>query len=108
MNKERLEYLINEMYYNYLEQDEAKELIDYILNLQQELTDYKKKVEMYENPDDLTLFYMWLDEKAKDKIKELTDYKERNEKAIDFVKRMPAPANYKKWLLEILDKKDKE
>ena len=25
----------------------------------------------YENPDDLTLFYMWIDEKAKDKMKEL-------------------------------------
>lgn len=39
-------------------------LLDYITNLQQ-------KVEQYENPDDLTLFYMWLDEKAKDKMKEL-------------------------------------
>ena len=28
---------------------------------------------MYENPDDMTLFYMWLDEKAKDKIKQLQE-----------------------------------
>lgn len=33
----------------------------------------KGKVETYENPEDLTLFYMWLDEKAKDKMKQLND-----------------------------------
>lgn len=43
---------------------QQKVLLDYITNLQQ-------KVEQYENPDDLTLFYMWLDEKSKDKMKEL-------------------------------------
>lgn len=37
MNKERLEYLVNEMYYNYLEQNEAKELIDYIEDLQRRI-----------------------------------------------------------------------
>lgn len=86
--------------------------------LQQELTDCKKKIEMYENPDDLTLFYMWLDEKAKDKIKELTDYKERNEKAIEYIKDTTM-FDYEddevyelkeQWfgidLLEILDKKE--
>ena len=31
----------------------------------------EKKIDQYENPDDLTLFYMWLDTKAKDKIKQL-------------------------------------
>lgn len=48
----------------------AKVLLNYITNLQQ-------KVEQYENPDDLTLFYMWLDEKAKDKMKELQKENER-------------------------------
>lgn len=38
MNKERLEYLVNEMYYNYLEQNEAQELIDYIEDLQQRIS----------------------------------------------------------------------
>ena len=56
----------------------AKQLLDYITNLQQ-------KIEQYENPDDMTLFYMWLDVKAKDKMKELEqeneDYKSRCEKA---------------------------
>ena len=37
MNKERLEYLVNEMYYNYLEKDEAQELINYIKNLEQRI-----------------------------------------------------------------------
>ena len=41
-------------------------LLDYITNLQE-------KVDKYENPDDLTLFYMWLDEKAKDKITNLQE-----------------------------------
>lgn len=44
--------------------EERKKMANYITNLQQ-------KIEQYENPDDLTLFYMWLDEKAKDKMKEL-------------------------------------
>ena len=39
--------------------------------LQQENQQLKDRINQYENPDDLTLFYMWLDEKAKDKIKEL-------------------------------------
>ena len=43
-----------------------KTLLDYITNLQE-------KVNQYENPDDMTLFYMWLDEKAKDKIKHLQE-----------------------------------
>lgn len=43
-----------------------QEVLDYITNLQ-------GKVNQYENPDDLTLFYMWLDVKAKDKMKELED-----------------------------------
>ena len=44
--------------------NDNKHLLDYITNLQE-------KVNQYENPDDMTLFYMWLDEKAKDKMKEL-------------------------------------
>ena len=39
-------------------------LLDYITNLQE-------RINNYENPEDLTLFYMWLDEKAKDKLKGL-------------------------------------
>lgn len=79
-----------------------KELLDYITNLQE-------KVNQYENPDDMTLMFMWCNEKAKDKIKHLQeenerlkdekpeyilrwkleeqidDYKSRNEKAIEYI-----------------------
>jgi len=44
-------------------------VLDYITNLQE-------KVDQYENPDDMTLMFMWCDEKAKDKIKQLQE--ERN------------------------------
>ena len=37
------------------------------------ITNLQEKVKQYENPDDMTLFYMWLDEKAKDKIKQLQE-----------------------------------
>jgi len=50
---------------------EIKEKNDTITNLQQENERLKERVNQYENPDDMTLFYMWLDEKAKDKMKEL-------------------------------------
>lgn len=70
----------------------AELLLDYITNLQEEIKstnesitwwqnrfnaieknikELQQKVQQYENPDDLTLFYMWLDAKAKDKMKEL-------------------------------------
>lgn len=49
---------------------QASKLLDYITNLQE-------KVDQYENPKDYTLFYMWLDEKAKDKMKELQQENER-------------------------------
>lgn len=38
-----------------------------------EYQDLKEKIKMYEDPDDLTLFYMWLDERAKDKLKKLEE-----------------------------------
>ena len=51
-------------------------ILDYITNLQKENDDLKNKLNQYENPDDLTLFYMWLDTKAKDKIKQLQEENE--------------------------------
>lgn len=46
-------------------------LLNYITNLQEENKDLKEKVDQYENPDDYTLFYMWLDTRAKDKMKQM-------------------------------------
>lgn len=50
---------------------EYEMLKDKVHHQYDEIQDLKQKVNQYENPDDLTLFYMWLDEKAKDKMKEL-------------------------------------
>ena len=36
MNYNRIEYLLKQSYYNYLSKEEAKELIDYIINLEKE------------------------------------------------------------------------
>ena len=67
----------------------AEKIIDYIINLQQKVEQLEKEneqlrtqVNTYENPDDLTLFYMWLDEKAKDKIKQLENIRKE---AIKFI-----------------------
>lgn len=48
--------------------DEMKRLYD---KLQQENQELKDEINTYENPEDLTLMFMYCDEKAKDKIKEL-------------------------------------
>lgn len=45
-----------------------KELLE---QLQQENQQLKVKIKTYEDPDDLTLMFMYCNEKAKDKIKEL-------------------------------------
>lgn len=39
--------------------------------LEQENQELKDRINQYENPENLTLFYMWLDTKAKDKMKQL-------------------------------------
>lgn len=43
---------------------------DYV-NLRQENQQLKEKIKTYEEPEDLTLIFMYCDEKAKDKIKQL-------------------------------------
>lgn len=45
-------------------EESVKALLDYINQLE-------TKINTYENPEDMTLMFMWCDEKAKDKIKEL-------------------------------------
>lgn len=69
--------------------NEANILLDYITNLQQKVEQLEKEnehlrtqVNAYENPNDLTLFYMWLDEKAKDKIKQLENIRKE---AIEYI-----------------------
>ena len=47
-------------------------IIETLEKIQNENKQLKEKLNTYENPDDMTLMFMWCDEKAKDKIKELT------------------------------------
>ena len=48
-------------------------LNEYIENIKQESNQLKDKINTYENPEDLTLMFMYCDEKAKDKIKGLKE-----------------------------------
>ena len=57
----------------------------YLLHLQQENKELKERIKNYEDPEDLTLMFMYCDEKAKDKIKEL---KEKIDKAIELNKQV--------------------
>lgn len=50
--------------------EEMKRLYD---KLQQENNQLKDKINTYEDPEDLTLMFMYCDEKAKDKIKGLKE-----------------------------------
>lgn len=50
--------------------DELDRADNYIKKVYLENQKLKEKVNQYENPEDMTLFYMWLDTKAKDKLKQ--------------------------------------
>lgn len=50
--------------------------------MRNENEELKERLKNYENPEDLTLMFMYCDEKAKDKIKEL---QERINKAIEYI-----------------------
>lgn len=52
---------------------DALPIANYIEQLKQEKQQLKEKVEMYENPEDLTLMFMYCTEEAKDKIKLLKE-----------------------------------
>ena len=54
-------------YYN----QKISELYSVIENQEKIVRDLQERINQYENPEDLTLFYMWIDNKAKDKMKEL-------------------------------------
>lgn len=63
--------------YGYEKSQLKEDLLDYITNLQKENEHLRTQVNTYENPDDYTLFYMWLDTRSKDKIKQLQQENER-------------------------------
>ena len=45
MNKEELEILLNKMYYDYVDREEAQKIIDYIKNLEKENQELKKQLD---------------------------------------------------------------
>ena len=51
--------------------------------LEKEIERLNKKIEQYENPEDMTLMFMWCDEKAKDEIKRLNNIINELEKYIN-------------------------
>ncbi|MGM9881592.1 MAG: hypothetical protein ACI31S_01970 [Bacilli bacterium] len=48
-----------------------KDILDIIHSLEKENQELKEKVKTYEDPEDLTLMFMYCNEKAKDKIRKL-------------------------------------
>lgn len=62
--------------YQWVADDEEK-----IKNLLKENQQLKKQIKQYTDPDDLTLMFMYCEEKAKDKIKELKEQLEASERA---------------------------
>ena len=72
MNKEEMEIItLGDIFRNLETEEQAFEFLKYIKNLQQEIQELKEKIKTYEDPKDLTLMFMYCDEKAKDKIREL-------------------------------------
>ena len=48
-------------------------LVEALEKANKEIERLNKKIEQYENPEDMTLMFMWCDEKAKDEIKRLNN-----------------------------------
>lgn len=48
-------------------------LVETLEKSNKEIERLNKKIEQYENPEDMTLMFMWCDEKAKDEIKRLNN-----------------------------------
>ncbi len=65
---ERYEYINS----HFNQTNYAMNLEKHALKLHSQNAQLKERVDMYENPEDLTLMFMYCDEKAKDKIKHLT------------------------------------
>lgn len=69
----------------------SKNVSNAIRQLQQENKQLKEQLDEYENPKDMTLMYMYCNEKSKDKIKEL---QERIDKAIESLKELISRIDY--------------
>ena len=110
MNKEEVDKFCKE-YYGFTLED-ADGSIGYWMGkyqeLEQENKELKERINTYENPEDLTLMFMYCEEKAKDKIKELHN---KIDKAIRYINKHRADGGYLdirevKELLKILKDSD--
>ena len=100
MNKEELTNIVCQSTSDY---DILNNAYDYIEKLEEENKQLKEKINTYENPEDMTLMFMWCDEKAKYKIKQLKEVIEEVRVYVeDSSKQMSEDATY--YLLQILDK----
>lgn len=81
MNREEIEkYRIRDYYML------PVEVVDNIFySFEQEIKKLKEKLDKYENPEDMTLMYMWCTEKVKDENKQL---KEKIDKAIEHLEKL--------------------
>ena len=70
----------NEM--NCIDNNSPRRILNIVKQLQQENNQLKEKINTYEDPEDLTLMFMYCNEKAKDKIKELHN---KIDKAIEII-----------------------
>lgn len=68
------------------EETQLIKLCELCSNLTKENKELKEKINTYENPDDLTLMFMYCDEKAKDKIKELQNKIDKLEDELNWYK----------------------
>lgn len=108
MNKEELLY--NEIYERTKDFGRTQ-FVREIMRLQREnkelqvkVNELETKINTYENPEDMTLMFMWCNEKAKDKIKELkqkVNQLETNiEEAIRYIKSNPN-VFYDEYLIDV-------
>ena len=95
-------------------EEKFKEMIIDYHKQKLEIERLEKELEKYENPEDMTLMYMWCDEKAKDEIKRLHSIIKEVREYIEETPTDDDTSIYgikdirKRELLEILDKVDKE
>jgi hypothetical protein len=83
MNEELIRKTVQKEIINGIKKELDSALIfTYIHSLEQENKELQEKINVYEDPEDLTLMFMYCDEKAKDKIKELHN---KIDKAIDII-----------------------
>ena len=73
---------MNEEDLKFYNMQDKEELVWMCISRDNRIKSLEQKIKQYENPDDLTLFYMWLDERAKDKMKDL---QQKIEKAIEII-----------------------